>query len=256
MTTYSTDQLLAMLDQPTARGTTGSRVESERRAAAMALGAHPDPAVVPALLQRLRAETPGCGVHETLTWATVQHIDTALPDVLAMLTDADPHLRRTGAHILSKVGGPDHYEALAPLVSDEHPDVAIKAYRAVAHTGLPQAAAVLAQRLGDGDDLQRDALTAAFAKIGEPSVPVLINALDSDSPEVRLHAADTLGYLGQVATPAIAALTTLASDDDADVRLAAVSALGELGEAATEALTSLADSDDARVAMVARRLID
>ena len=125
MTNHTIDQLLAILDAPTQAGTSGMRTETERRQAAMNLGMLKDPAVVPGLLQRLRAETPGCGVHETLTWATVQHIDTALPEVLAMLTDADPHLRRTGAHILSKVGDPAHLDALTPLVADEDVDVAL-----------------------------------------------------------------------------------------------------------------------------------
>ena len=173
MTNHTIDQLLAILDAPTQAGTSGMRTETERRQAAMNLGMLKDPAVVPGLLQRLRAETPGCGVHETLTWATVQHIDTALPEVLAMLTDADPHLRRTGAHILSKVGDPAHLEHVTPLVADQDADVALKAYRAVAHSGSEQvdvATTALAGRLGDGDALQRDALTAAFHRFGASAV--------------------------------------------------------------------------------------
>lgn len=258
MTNHTTEQLLAILDAPTSEGTTGMRTETERRQAAMNLGMTKDPAVVPAILQRLRAEVPGCGVHETLTWATVQHIDTALPEVLAMLTDANPHLRRTGAHILSKVGDPAHLDAVAPLVADEDVDVALKAYRAVAHSGGEQAekaVGVLAGRLGDGDALQRDALTAAFHRLGEAAVPALIAALGDTDAEVREHAADALGHLGEDAAPAADALAELAADPVEAVRLSAVSALGQLGEAAGEALTGLTGSADPVVAAVAKRFV-
>lgn len=258
MTNHTTEELLAILDQPTSQGTTRMRTESERRHAAMQLGMSKDPAVVPGLLQRLRAEVPGCGVHEDLTWATVQHIDTALPEVLAMLTDADPHLRRTGAHILSKVGDPEHLEHLTPLVADDDVDVALKAYRAVAHSGgeqVEKAVGALAGRLGDGDALQRDALTAAFHRFGEAAVPALVAALADTDAEVREHAADALGHLGGDAAAAADALAALVSDEVAAVRLSAVSALGQLGEAAAAPLGALVDADDPVVASVAKRFL-
>ena len=258
MTNHTTEELLAMLDQPTSEGTTGMRTETERRQAAMQLGMLKDPAVVPGLLQRLRAEVPGCGVHETLTWATVQHIDTALPAVLAMLNDADPHLRRTGAHILSKVADPAHLDHLTPLVADDDVDVALKAYRAVAHSGGEQVAKALdalTGRLGDGDALQRDALTAAFHRFGEQAAPALVAALADTDAEVREHAADALGHLGEDAAIAADALAELAGDPVDSVRLSAVSALGQLGEAATPALERLAASEDMVVAAVAKRFL-
>lgn len=226
---------------------------TERRQAALALGTIKDPVVAPALVKSLRAETPGCGVHEDLTWATVQHIDEALPEVLSMLTDENPHIRRTGAHVLSKVGDPQHLEHLAPLVADEDADVAIKAYRAVANTKRDEAVTTLAGRLGDGDALQRDALTAAFHRFGEKAVPVLVEALASDRAEVREHAADVLGHLGEDAVGAAEALEALTRDGEASVRLAAVSALGSLGEASTDALARASSSEDATVASVAKR---
>lgn len=255
MTNHTTDQLLAALDRTGDVGTTGMRIETERRQAALALGTSSDPRVAPALIRRLRVETPGCGVHESLTWAVVQHIDAALPDVLAMLTDADPGVRRTGAHILSKVADPAHLARVTPLVADADPDVAMKAYRAVAHSGgeRPDAALdALAGRLGDGDALQRDALTAAFHRFGEQAVGVLVSALASSDAAVREHAADVLGHLGTEAAAASGALEALASDPVASVRLSAVSALGQLGESATGALEALASGSDPVVASVAK----
>lgn len=245
MTNNTTNQLIELLTHPDG---------TQRRQAALALGTSGDPAAVPALVERLGAEEQSC-VREDLTWATVQHIDTALPHVLAMLTSDRPDARRTGAHVLSKVGDPGHLEHLVPLVSDQHSDVAIKAYRAVANTGRTEALAALATRLGDGDALQRDALTAAFHRFGAAAVTVLVAALASDDGGVREHGADVLGHLGPDADAAADALTALAADADPAVRLAAVSALGQLGEPAGRGLASLATSQDAVVASVASRFL-
>lgn len=165
-----------------------------RREAAIALGASADAAAVPALLERLASETD-TRVLEDLTWATVQHVDAALPGLLAMLSSGVPAARRQAAHVLSKVGDPAHLAAITPLVYDAEPDVAIKAYRAAANTGDVAALGPLAGRLGDGDAAQRDALTGAFHTFGEAAVPVLIGALSDADADVRLHAADALAHI-------------------------------------------------------------
>lgn len=240
----TTAELITQLEHPDA---------GQRRQAALALGSSGDETAAPALVARLGSEANSC-VREDLTWATVQMIDATLPAVLAMLISENPDDRRTGAHVLSKVGDPAHFERLAPLVDDQHADVAIKAYRAVANTAAPQAPARLATRLGDGDALQRDALSAAFCRLGEPAVPVLVEALDASEARVREHAAEALGYLGGAAAAAAAALTTSAlTDEAAEVRLMAASALRQLGEAAIEGLGQLSGSSDATVAAVAGR---
>ncbi len=148
----------------------------------------------------------------------------------------------------------DDFDAVAPLVADADPDVAIKAYRAAANTGGERAVGVLVARLGDGDLLQRDSLTTALATVGEPAVPALVAALSSDDAVVREHAAETLGHLGgpeaDAAAPALEALT---SDAVPAVRLAAVAALGQLAFAADEPLRRIADGDDPLLAQLASR---
>ena len=127
MNDTNTDQLITLLSHPD--GTT-------RREAALALGVRRDgtPHAANALIERLTVEADSC-VREDLTWAAVQHIDQALPQVLGMLDADAADTRRTGAHVLSKVADPVHLDALAPLLADPHADVAIKAYRAVANNG-------------------------------------------------------------------------------------------------------------------------
>ena len=224
-----------------------------RRHAALALGTSREPEAVRALLDRLPVEADP-RVREDLTWALVQHAETAEPELLDMLTSAEPDDRRTAAHVLSKIGDPAHFEPLQPLVGDVDADVAIKAYRAVANTGHPEAAGTLAGRLGDGDALQRDALTSAMHRLGEAAVPALVAALDDPDADVRAHAAEALGHIGgPAADPAVAALERAAGDTDAVVSLHAVSALGQLSEAADEALARVADGGEAVAAQVAAR---
>ena len=226
-----------------------------RRHAALALGASHDPAAAPALLDRLGIERDP-RVREDLTWALVQHAEEAEADLLAMLTSPEADQRRAGAHVLSKVGDPAHFESLRPLVGDEHPDVAIKAYRAVANTGRQEAAGALAERLGDGDALQRDALTTAMHRLGEKAVPALTAALGDPDAEVRAHAAEALGHLGGPhADPAVEALEAAAGDADPTVALHAVSALGQLSEVADVALARIAEGRESRLAQVAGRFL-
>lgn len=232
-----------------------STVGTDRRHAALALGSLQDPAIVPALFAHLKTETDG-RVKEDLTWAIVQHAEEADSDILAMLKSDSEHERFTAAHVVSKVGNPEHFEHVRGLVADEHVDVALKAYRAAANTGGHRAAGDLAARLGDGDHLQRDALSDAFRRLGEGGVDALVARLADDSAAVREHAAEALGYVGgPEADGAAEALAKAAADDNAEVRLAAVSALGQLGFVADEPLTRIADGDDEALAAVARRFL-
>ena len=172
-----------------------STVGTDRRHAALALGSLQDPAIVPALLAHLKTETDG-RVKEDLTWAVVQHAEEANDEILALLKSDSEHERFTGAHVVSKVGNPEHFEHVRGLVADEHVDVALKAYRAAANTGGHLAAEDLAARLGDGDHLQRDALSDAFRRLGQGGVDALVARLTDEKAAVREHAAEALGYVG------------------------------------------------------------
>lgn len=234
----------------------GSADHNERVSALMQLGSIRTPEVADALVAHLGTEGD-CQAREATTWATVSVGELAVPGVLRLLGDRQPMVRMQAAHVLSKIGNPEHLEAILPLVADRNPYVAVKAYRAAANTGDERAVPALADRLGHGDPEQRDALTRAFETLGELGVPALIEALSDAEAEVRAHAAETLGFLGgETAAPAVSPLAGLLNDPDADVRLAAVSALGVLDREQTQpALEAAAASEDAVVAQVAKRLL-
>lgn len=226
-----------------------------RQRAAMALGTAGEAAAAEALVARLGTETD-CFVREALTWATVQAGPAAVPGVLEQLGSPTPAVRMQAAHVLSKIGDPDHAGVLAGVVADPDPEVAVKAYRAAANTQAVSVVPALAGRLGHGDLEQRDALNAAFVTLGEKSLDALVAALGDADASVREHAADALGSLGSpLADPAVDPLRALLGDVDADVRFAAVTALGELDpESAEQAIADAAGSTDTRVSAVARRL--
>lgn len=225
---------------------------TKRRHAALELGTIKESGLVPVLVEALRVETDG-RVREDITWAIVQHADEAEEALRAMTASDDPSDRFSGAHVISKIGDPKYFEAVLPLVLDEHKDTALKAYRAAVNTGGAKAVDTLAQRLGHGDDWQRDALSDAFRKLHADGVPALVEALKSDDADVRDHAAETLGYLGEDAAGAVDALEAAGADDDPRVSLAAVSSLGQIGEAAAGALGRIAEGDDATLAALAKR---
>lgn len=228
----------------------GSLDGTERRQSALALGATNGAGIVDALVERIRVEPESC-VREDLTWAIVQHAEAADPLLVELLGSEDPGDRRTAAHVLSKVASPGHFERVRSLIADADPDVAIKAYRAATNTGGHLAVDQLATRIGDGEQLQRDALSNAFATIGSAATPALVEALRSDRVETREHAAEALGHMGEAAVGAVDALETAAADADASVRLMATASLGQLGEEANPALRRLTAAGDPTVAKLA-----
>lgn len=224
--------------------------------AAMELGISQDAAAAPVLVEALGPELDP-RVRGMITWATVQHADAALDDLVALVQDDDPAVRHQALHVLSKIGGRAILPYVLPAVADEDPQVAIKAYRAAASTDAPEVVPALIARLGDGDEEQRDQLNRALRLLGAWPVQPLVEALHSDDVAVRVHAADALAEIaGPDAEPAVLALTRALGDPEADVRLAAVCALGELeDEDSAEVLRQTAEGPDPVLASVARRLL-
>lgn len=225
----------------------------DRFDAASLIGTHRVTGAADILVARIGVETDK-QVRERITWAAVQIIDATLAGVLAKLDSDDPDARAQAAHVLSKTGRPEFADRLVALVGDENTDVAIKGYRAAANTGETSVLPALANRLGDGDALQQDALTNAFVTFGDESVAELTAALSHEDAAVRAHAAEALGHVGSDADAAVDALANATGDADASVRLVATSALGQLGQVADDALAAVAAGADATLAAVATSL--
>jgi HEAT repeat protein len=112
----------------------------------------------------------------------------------------------------------------------------------------PGDAPKLVQALGDPN--LRYGAALALARLGEPAVPALLAAAESDSADTRLWSAFALGRigpdaasattrLGAAAAQAAPALAAGLKHRSADVRIAAAEALRGIGPAAVEATPAL-----------------
>ena len=94
---------------------------------------------------------------------------------------------------------------------------------------------------------KRVILVQAMGRIGTPSVPTLTEALQDESPQVRLAAAYALGECGSGSREAVPGLVASLRDADREVRVNATRALGRIGPTAKVAIPALIEtlrSDD------------
>ncbi len=89
---------------------------------------------------------------------------------------------------------------------------------------LQQEARTQAEQLLADERQLREVAEAALVRLGEPAVPLLVEALRDESPEVRRWAALVLADMGP-APAAIAPLMDALNDSDEEVRAAAAQAL-------------------------------
>jgi HEAT repeat protein len=95
-------------------------------------------------------------------------------------------------------------------------------------SGADAAVPALAELLKGKDDEDRKQAGELLAKIGKPSVFVLIEALRDDRPEVRLAGCETLAAIGPDARLAVDKLMGLNRDKSFEVREAAKKALEKI----------------------------
>ncbi len=92
----------------------------------------------------------------------------------------------------------------------------------------------------------RQGASIALAKLGQPAVPALRKSLVSESKDVRLWSAYTLGQIGPVAASTVEALNVSLADADPVLRAAAAEALGKIAAPTAVAclVKALDDEDD------------
>jgi len=127
---------------------------------------------------------------------------------------------------------------LIASLSDTNEEVLQKAQRGLDRMRLSHEKALhlCSGQLGDSSYAE-----AALRKGGAPAVPILIEALRTEDPAIRVKAARALGCLGEVAAEAAAALTAALQDDDLEVRLAAVKSLWNITKTADDVVPTLVD---------------
>ncbi|WIE83816.1 HEAT repeat domain-containing protein [Curtobacterium sp. MCPF17_021] len=169
---------------------------SARLQAVMAAGSTPDPADLEVLVAQCAVE-PDFFVRDMLTWALTRHpADVVVARVLPELERPEPQARSQALHTLSKIGDPDTWPAVRPLLEDRDDEVLRAAWRtAVALVPDDERASLartLAVHLGIGDRERRLSLSRALVGLGEDTVgPVLVAAADRGTDAVREHVHET-----------------------------------------------------------------
>ncbi len=194
----------------------------------------------------------------------------AIPEVvnalLQLLSSKKSNVRLSAARALGKLNNaavtPKVVEALLGLLSHKNCDVRSSAAEALGElaeaAATPEVLGALLELLSDDEGLVSDCVALTLSCLGKAITPkvVLLDTLqerlfDKDNSDMRRHAADAVGYLGEaVATPNVLdRLLRLLSDEDKNVRSSAARALRALNDAAATPevvdvlLALLSDSD-------------
>jgi HEAT repeat protein len=178
----------------------GATSSSTRLQAALAVGTHPDPALVETLVARCAIE-PDFYVRDMLTWALTRFAsELTVPRLLTELRSERAQARSQALHTLSKIGDGNAWPSITrSLLRDADDEVARSAWRAavvlVPDGERTELAAELAAQLGRGDRNVRLSLSRALVALGDVIEPALRAALVSDDPAVRAHARATARFL-------------------------------------------------------------
>ncbi|WP_454196602.1 HEAT repeat domain-containing protein [Nocardia sp. Marseille-Q1738] len=169
---------------------------STRLQAALAVGTHPEPGFVDALVERCAIE-PDFFVRDMLTWALTRlSPEITVPKLCAELRSERAQARSQALHTLSKIGDPNAWPSITrSLLRDADDEVARSAWRAavvlVPDGEKDRLAAELATQFGRGDREVRLSLSRALVALGNVVEPVLRTAMASHDPTVRAHASAT-----------------------------------------------------------------
>lgn len=197
-----------------------------RRSAIEGLWEAEDTGVLHRLLARLSVETE-------------PSVRAALAQALGRFAELDVHGQ------LPEHEGQRIREALTSLLASSEPvEVRRRALEAIAVYPDPSVLSAIEEAYWSGDHrLRVSAIYAMGRSLDRRWLPLLLDELQSEDPELRYEAATACGEIG--AEEAIDDLIRLTSDADRDVQGAAILALGRIGGTlATNVLRQLARSAD------------
>ncbi len=224
-----------------------------RSKAAVSIGKLDDTASVNILLNALVTE-PDMYVREDITWALVRVKEAALQPLIQLLDDANPSTRHLATHVLGKIGGQEVVDSLIHTLYDTEPMVISKAAFGLAQVGDERAIPTLVSLVGHENRDVQTMLMDVLERFDKSSVQPLIGLMANDRWQVREHAADILGAIGDKA--AIPVLVEALKDEIWQVRFAAVTALGHMGGVqAKVALQAMPEDADQRVRALTSKLV-
>ena len=169
----------------------------------------------------------------------------AVPQLIQLLQVRDSNFRRS-AWIRFRKLPLSFRRALPRIQGPDAPAIRGGAIRALGMLGpgARDAVPALGQVLCGSDHQARAEASAALARIGEPALSVLLEALANPSAEVRRAGVGALAQLGPEAQGAVPAVARLLLDSDESVRAAAAYALQAIGAPAAKTLGQAMEQGD------------
>jgi len=209
----------------------------------------------------------------------------AVGPLIEMLNDEDEQVRNYACNALAQIGESSATGPLLKLLDDKEPSVRSSAAYAIGLIGDDSAIEPLLKAFKEADQNERWSLASALASFGprifdiavelsksdkkgerqygidilsrsndKRALPVLINALDDTSEDVRRAAASSLSAGGAAAVKAL--LARLNKEKSVDVRIDMLRTLGYIGDAkAVPVLIAAAKDDTARARSEAVRAL-
>lgn len=186
-------------------------------------------------------------------------LEEATPMLLSIINEEqDEKILRGAIHALGMIGNPTATTPISEFLYSGSVELIIAAIQALGQLRTPTAIQRLAEKMGDDHDLDyiiidvfarsqepdalgrlnallsaqhahlRNAAKQRLTQIGPKAVPVLINNLRYDDPDLLIHTLNVLGAIGDES--AVQPIRTLLHNDpkDANVRFTAYEALGML----------------------------
>jgi HEAT repeat protein len=162
----------------------------------------------------------------------------AVPTLIQTLHDQRPPLRAQAITALGLMGA-DALEAVPALLdvlyqTDDYA-TQLRTAMSLARIG-PEILPLLKNEINTDHSLH---ILEVLHYLGEPGVPLVIEAMRAKDPRVRKKAIETIGTLGAAAAPAVPLLGEALRDKDQDIRDAAVMALYRLGPVSSRAVPAL-----------------
>lgn len=234
-----------------------------------------DPSAVEAIIERLNDTRKSI---QGLAATALEAIgEPAIEPLIQTLHDPDDDKRAGAAAVLRKIGGARVVDLMREHMFDPDTRVREACVWVIGDAKDERAIEPLIGCLVDYMEVVRYAASVALVKMGEPTIPALLDALQSDDHALRKAAATVLDRVGwtpghdtagaaywivreewewcrEIGEPAVEPLlVALANDyDDPDVRVAIIETLGELGDPrAVEQLTDLLMDDFVNVCLAA-----
>jgi len=163
----------------------------------------------------------------------------SLEDTIHTLTDPDPYKRMKAAWELGEYGGDRAVELLLDTVDDDDlfvKNIALGALIKIGEPGIPLVIEAMKDDKKDWTGLRK-----VLGEIGEPVVEPLIEAIRKE-PEVMTQALIAHAF-GDIGESALLPLLDLADEGDENLRKVALIGLSDIGRSAIPHLTQLLDKE-------------